>query len=639
MNRCNFIIILAMFSALLQTGCGSDESIGDSSSNADNGKNSSMQVVVSFNSSAQCPNGGNRIFYGIDENGNGVLDESEYDGFTEICNGEDGVDSLIAFTDEASGSNCPFGGFRVDSGLDIDRDGILDAEEISETRYFCTETESSFEGLVYFADAEINGVPGLYRATADGGNIKKLAAPEAIYGSISGDFQISPNRSMLAFQMQKEASGQVELYVVSLVKDELPIKVSGTLVANGNVQDFKWAPNSSRLVFRADKYVDETYELITVLPDGTGTIKISGTMVSGGDVYSENDYAWAPDSSRIAFSADLITDGIKELFTTNPDGTFLKKINNSLPIGGMVQDFKWAPDSSKIAVRGTLSATGVGELYTASPTGGITKVSGAMVGGGDVVSYSWAPDSSRVLYSADQEIDGVVELYVVQSDGFGNLPVSGEMVTGGGVRYDFQWSNNSEYIAYRADQSTDDINELYTVKADGTENRKVSGILTSGGDVNSFSWAPDSSRICYHADQDTDNTNENFTVRPDGTGLAKINGSLATNAWNATEPAIWAPNSSRLVYQALQDHEDSFELYSVFSDGSGNVKISGSMVPDGDVQLLSVRWSPDSSRISYIADQSVRYTSELFTVFPDGSDNTRVSGPMIDGGDVIKSVW
>ena len=80
-----------------------------------------------------------------------------------------------------------------------------------------------------------------------------------------------------------------ELYTV-LPDGTGNVKVSGTMVANGDVNKFAWAPNSSRLVYWADQDTDNVFELYTVLPDGTGNVKVSGTLVSGGDVIGDFSY-------------------------------------------------------------------------------------------------------------------------------------------------------------------------------------------------------------------------------------------------------------------------------------------------------------------------------------------------------------
>jgi len=93
-----------------------------------------------------CPTGGVQLDYGIDENGNGVLDPTEVDGSEYICNGENGLDgsdgltALINTTALSAGdANCPAGGYRVDSGLDENANSVLDPDEVSSTSYLCNE--------------------------------------------------------------------------------------------------------------------------------------------------------------------------------------------------------------------------------------------------------------------------------------------------------------------------------------------------------------------------------------------------------------------------------------------------------------------------------------------------------------------
>lgn len=66
--------------------------------------------------SVECPEGGRQVNMGADVNGNQVLDQSEVQDSTTLCDGNDG-DSLTATTStspEAAGSNCEHGGTRVE---------------------------------------------------------------------------------------------------------------------------------------------------------------------------------------------------------------------------------------------------------------------------------------------------------------------------------------------------------------------------------------------------------------------------------------------------------------------------------------------------------------------------------------------
>ncbi|MBU1241085.1 VCBS repeat-containing protein [Myxococcota bacterium] len=102
------------------------------------GKNALQQLVnVSDADPLDCPQGGYVLQSGLDANSDGTLDASEIQAQTTVCNGADGTGALLVLSPEPEGSNCPYGGQRVDSGLDTNGDGILDAGEIQNTAYVC----------------------------------------------------------------------------------------------------------------------------------------------------------------------------------------------------------------------------------------------------------------------------------------------------------------------------------------------------------------------------------------------------------------------------------------------------------------------------------------------------------------------
>lgn len=51
--------------------------------------------------------------------------------------GSDGFDSLVSIVDEAAGDNCENGGKKFMSGLDKDRNGVLDESEVKNSYYIC----------------------------------------------------------------------------------------------------------------------------------------------------------------------------------------------------------------------------------------------------------------------------------------------------------------------------------------------------------------------------------------------------------------------------------------------------------------------------------------------------------------------
>ena len=136
------LILLPMVAVV---GCASGNVRGDS----DNADASIMTRVLGEATVDDCANGGVILAQGIDVNANGQLDADEISEIVTVCHGEDGANgqdgeggqdgenALIALFDEPAGDNCTYGGTGIQAGVDLDGDDVLDPEEITTTEYVC----------------------------------------------------------------------------------------------------------------------------------------------------------------------------------------------------------------------------------------------------------------------------------------------------------------------------------------------------------------------------------------------------------------------------------------------------------------------------------------------------------------------
>lgn len=158
---------------------------GESGPDGNDGKTSEL-VVTEEPAGEHCAAGGTKIENRFDENENGEFEESEII-VKYICNGEspqgsqgeqgnqgiagtdgkdgaqgakgergdkgetgeagidgepgedgaDGYDSLLSVVDEPAGDNCSNGGKKFLSGIDTDRNGVLDESEVKNSYYIC----------------------------------------------------------------------------------------------------------------------------------------------------------------------------------------------------------------------------------------------------------------------------------------------------------------------------------------------------------------------------------------------------------------------------------------------------------------------------------------------------------------------
>jgi len=133
--------------------------------NGENGLNSLLNIIEEP-IGENCLNGGFKIETGIDIDNNGILGITEIQSTSYICSGNNGVNgfnSLLNIIEEPTGENCLNGGFKIETGIDTDNNGILDTNEIQSTNYICNqddyipinniETKYNIEGILTYGQS------------------------------------------------------------------------------------------------------------------------------------------------------------------------------------------------------------------------------------------------------------------------------------------------------------------------------------------------------------------------------------------------------------------------------------------------------------------------------------------------------
>jgi MYXO-CTERM domain-containing protein len=106
-----------------------------------------VQVTDLAQGDPQCPTGGVRVESGLDLNNNGLLDPDEVDHSEIICNPEETPEVLFD-TQAASQADCPTGGKEIFAGADDNLDGLLDPDEIDSSWIVCNGDTGTGNGLL-----------------------------------------------------------------------------------------------------------------------------------------------------------------------------------------------------------------------------------------------------------------------------------------------------------------------------------------------------------------------------------------------------------------------------------------------------------------------------------------------------------
>ena len=307
-------------------------------------------------------------------------------------------------------------------------------------------------------------------------------------GDVRG-FRLSTDGTALAYAADQHSVGVIELYAGPVDVSTDPVKVSGLLVAGGQVEvrTFRFSPDGAWLVYLADANEVGVWELFATPSDGSGPARrLNAPLVLDGDVGADlgsPPFLIAPDSQRVVYLADQDLDEKTEIYSVPIDGHALPvKLNDAFPA--------WA------------------EVESAVP------------------GYAISPDATRVAYTADRDVDQSFELFSVPIAGGAPLKLSTPALPGrgldGGNRPSFEFAADGQRIAYRADLHVDDRFVLYSVPADGSLAPVALSDLASGlGDVLEFALTPDGESAVFRADTTTAQVFELFSAPIDGTSAAQ----------------------------------------------------------------------------------------------------------------------
>ena len=467
----------------------------------------------------------------------------------------------------------------------------------------------------FIAEKNTVGVRELF-VVDTAGEILNLSGPLVTGGNVKF---MSPSwdGQWMAFTADKDQDEVLELYVVP-VTGGTPVKVSGSLVAGGDVFFVPvWAPDSSRILYLADAHVDEQFELYTALPTGGTPVRITDPMVAGGDVPTFK-YAWAQGGSRVVYAADQAVDGVTEVYSVPAAGGPAVNLTQAISPTAAAADFGLSWDGTKVGISAKATVGALTQLYAVPAGGGAAVTLSGNLPGGVRNTPTWSFDSTRCAFLEGND------LYTVNADGSNRVRLSIDSPVQPGS---FGWAPNDAFVLYRSFFDGDWRN--YTaVPGVAASEVNVSDPIALGEDATGINNAPSGSRLSYTKGGGAK------ALYTTSSGVAgggtQISGSPG---WGVdVQMLLWSPDSTRIAYSADEDLDGFQELYSVPEVGGARSKLSGTLLESG---ILGGAWSGDGTRIYFIACKDAPGTRELYVTGPTGGPITRLSGPMVTGGSVI----
>jgi Tol biopolymer transport system component len=627
---------------------------------------------------ANCPAGGTRLDVGLDDDGNGTLEAGEVDSTSYLCNGGSGQRSLLRVSTEPAGANCPAGGRRLESGLDDDGDSTLDPNEVDATSYVCDATRSLV--AVRAEAAGTNCAQGGSRVDSGpdtNGNgmldTSEVAATSYVCNGAGGGGTGSLIRSTpetggtncplggvrLDSGTDANSNGMLETSEISstayVCNSGVPFAIQTAMLgagalgspyaatitaAGGTNGGYQWSISSGTLP-----------PGLTLATSGTPSTTLSGSpTMSGSFTFTVRVVDFFGQATTRSYGL-TVSENLRVTSFVFPRARSGAAYSATLTATGGTTPYTWSvvAGSGALPAGVTLSAGGVlagtptsrlGASFTAQVTDmmGATARVRVIIGG----------DERLVAFTGDLTVDGTQEVYLV--DASGPTPATPVAVStnatgaNGLVSGSVVFSPDYRWLAYRADYDQDSFFELYVVNVSGATpgpQVKVNGPLlgtgTTGGDVLDFEFSPNGQWLAYRADQDVDVEDELFLVDLSGTTPGtpvQVNAPLVTNG-DVLTGYRFSPDSTKLAYVADQDTDAVNELF-IATVSATPTRVRIPMPATGDVSTTPAPlWTLDSANIIYRADATTDDVIELNISTTTGTPVTSVlSGTMQPSGDL-----
>jgi Tol biopolymer transport system component len=291
----------------------------------------------------------------------------------------------------------------------------------------------------------------------------------------------------------------------------------------------------------------------------------------------------------------------KELFIVPAAGGPALSLAAVAGEGNAITLFGASPETSRVFYRTSEDWIEGRVLYSVPATGGAaTQVSAPLGASGQIWDATLSLDGSRVLYFARTTFNAPIELSSVPIEGGAITPLSPAGAQVSSDRSRWRLSPGGGRIVYLAGSA------FHSVPVAGGASTQLGPTLLPAASTSLMQISPNDLWVLYRGEQ-TAGVVELFSVSLLGGPRVRLNAPLPAGGDVAS--GRFTPDSTRVVYTADQETDGVQELWSVPNRGGTRTKLNPPLTPGGGVAEIAV----SAERVVYVADQDVDGVRELYS--------------------------
>ena len=277
-----------------------------------------------------------------------------------------------------------------------------------------SENAGSGHNLISFAGNQ-DGDWDLYVADLEDGLIRRLTNNNAydtgVVWSPAGNRYVLVTEYLAGEIQELEVAGEdgsMESVRQEVTQDRelVLIEPDGTpvwLTDNGfSDQNPAWSPDGSQIAFVSDRTGHWDFEIHVMDADGSNVRQLT---TSPGDDWQPS---WSPDGKQIVFAS--VRDGNWEIYVMDTDGSNVRRLT-SRP--GMDWTPEWSPDGKQIAFAS--KETDLWQIYVMNADG--SSVEQLTDDSSNDFEPTWSPDGKRLAFASQGTAGGRMQVSVMNADG------------------------------------------------------------------------------------------------------------------------------------------------------------------------------------------------------------------------------